>query len=799
MTVGFRPTGIVAWTTESPSTGTVNGGARMFVYLGRPSVNNFSGFSGGVASANNVSVSKVRRATAIGFPGLATIAPDGSSSTLFTFGVTDTGMTVTVSGTGAANNPRLHYMLLGGDARCHVVTASLPDSSNNATVITNMSGGGFIPSAMIGAMVGSVYTSSGSYYSMSVFSSALSVTGGSAVGTYFEIKDDAGTSATAWQPFGSSFVSQMGDYVEVNANIVSATQSQTQVEFFTSKANAASSVGGTYAALLIGDVAAKEQNIANDVTPAIIDFGFAPRGVFVHGGGSPAFGNALMSLGAVTSTAQNFAAIRDRDARAITESHKTSSTSGYFGQIATASNTMERVLSRSTLTTALQTTATTGTIPATGLSFLALGDPTRNLAGTVSATSTATAVTLSTAQKFSGTAAAASASTASRLGRHILSTGATSGDSLATATPRPLARFAGTLAGEGVVVGRISGAALFSGVSGGGSGLFGTATVLLSAIPLSGTVRARSSHVAFLGPVAFLNGTLTADSTATARLTLSGAFTGQISASSAAVALHIRKQASLAGSASGSAAAVTIIGTDVPLAGTVSGTGSCAAIVRLSAGISGAARAASFAAASYTYPLPYLRPPSPGENYGTINLVANPSLEYDGIGSTGWSGATLSRALTDSWDGSYSGYATVEIGATETVTIQTQRGLAIAAGNWLCGSVAISGNVAATMTLTLHQANATTVIGDPVEIEANVSSRRVYAPCVEATATVTHATLTITLTGPNEGTGEARIDAAQVEIDLGGQFTPFVSGDTDGGSWSGVSGNSPSIRQPSAG
>lgn len=800
VSVGFRPTGIVAWTAESPSVGAVNGNARLFLYLGRANGNAFSGSGGGVASANNVSTSKASNYTYTNTSALVTVDHTGSASTMFTFAITDTGITVTASGTGAASNPRLHYLLLGGDARCHVASTFLPNLNNGQTYTTTTSGGGFIPSAMIGFMIGASTLSGTTFRSMSVFSSTLSVAGQTvANGSYFEIKDDAGTSSTSWQTFGASFVSQESHYVEINADITSATQTQTGFSFLTTKDNNLIYVNGLYAALLIGDVAATSVDIADDASPSIIDFGMQTRGVFAHGGGDPAFGNALMSLGGITSTAQNFAAIRDRDAQAVTETHRISSTLGYFGQIATASNTMSRVLSRSTMNTSLQTAATTGTIPSAGLSFLAFGDPTRNLAGTISATATASATTLSKAQKFAGTGAATSTATASRLGRHILSTGVTSGGSLATATPRPLARFAGTLAGEGVAIGRIGGSAQFSGVSGGGSGLFGTATVLLSAIPLSGTVRARSGHVAYLGPVAFFTGTLTAASTTTASLSLSGAFTGQIEALSAATALRIRKQASLGGVTSGASTAATIIGVDVPLAGAVAGSAASAATITLAAGMAGASRAASFASASYTYPLPYLRPPATGENYGTINLVANPSLEYDGIGSAGWSGATLSRAETESWDGAYSAYATVEIGATETITIETQRGLSIAAGNWLCGSIAISGNVAATMTLTLHQANATTVVGDAVDIEASVSARRVYAPCVEATASVTHATLTITLTGPLEGTGETHLDAAQVEIDLGGQFTPFVSGDTDGGEWAGVSGNSPSIRQPSAG
>lgn len=814
ITVGFRPTGIVAWTTDTSTAGTFQGGSRLFMFLGYAVGNSFYGGYGGVSSQNNVETSNALSTSGIGATGLSTHDHTGALQTSWYFTITNTGMTVTASGPNLSTVPRFHWMLLGGDARCYVAQGNLPTfgTTANQAITVNAGGGGFIPTAAIRMATGNVYDPAGAFYG-----ATMSVSGGktlsnseeSFAGNYFEIRDGAGTSNTKALPYGPSLVSETGSfYIELYPFVDDYSQYSTPVTFYkaTGMSDGAARIVGKFFHLLIGDVAADEL-FKSPLSTSTTFTNVTPKVVFAIADGDST--NAIYSVGAATSASQNFAAIRDRDARDITEAHRVHNTNGYLGLINPASNTMGTVVSRSTLTTSLQSTLATGsTWPK--VSFLALGDLTFNLSGTASGDAAASAVRLTMGRPLTGTLTGAATASASILGRAFPSaTGTLKGESSATASFVPLARLDGTTKGDSLVTGFMSGVALLSGSSAGAGSVSGVATFLRPVVPLSGVARGNSGHYVWLGPVALFSGTTAGagivvgsgatPSTPEPPIILSCGFplTGTATGGSD-IDSRLRMEFVLLGDVAGdSFAAATALAMDKFLFGTAAGDSAVTLSIGTEIGFSGVSTGRSTARTNWVYPLPYLRLPGPREVFGTINLVANPSLEYDLFDLDGWGGTGLSRVNDESWDGNYYGYVTLEPGDSVTVTVDSQHGLYLEAGISLLGSIAIQSTVAGTVRLVAYQTDTTTVIGETVAFDPATYWQRINAPFVITDAELDYAVLEIAFSGPTDGTGDVRLDAAQIEQDFGGGYTPFASGDMGGShAWAGPFGFSPSVRQP---
>lgn len=815
ITVGFRPTGIVAWTTDTSTAGAITGGARLFMFLGYAVGNSFYGGNGGVSSQNNVETSNALSTSSIGSTGLSTHDHTGTLQTAWYFTITNTGMTVTASGPNLSTVPRFHWMLLGGDARCYVAQGNIPSfgTTTSQSITANPGGGGFIPTAAIRMATGNVYDPAGALYgaTMSVSSGrTLSDGNESFSGNYFEIRDGAGTSNTSALSYGSSIVSESGAfYITIDQSVQDYQQLSTPVTFTktTSSGDGAARISGRFFHLLIGDVAAREKT-ASPLSTSTTFTNVTPKAVFATSTGNNY--NAVYSIGAATSANQSFAAIRDRDARDITEAHRVHNTNGYLGLINLAANTMGTVVTRSTLTTSLQSTLATGSTWPTGVSLLALGDLTFNLSGTASGGATASAVRLTMGRPLIGTITGGATASASILGRAFPSaTGTLKGESSATASFVPLARLDGTTLGKSLITGFMSGVALLSGSSAGAGSVSGIATILRPVVPLSGVARGNSGHYVWLGPVALFSGTTAGagvvigsgatPSTPEPPIILSCGFplTGTTTGGSD-IDSRLRMEFVLLGDVAGdSFAAAPALAMDKFLSGTAAGDSIASLSIDTEIGLSGVSTGSSTARTNWVYPLPYLFPPGPREVFGTINLVANPSLEYDLFDLDGWGGTGLSRVNDESWDGNYYGYVTLEPGDSVTVTVDSQHNLFLAAGASLLGSISIQSTVAGTVRLVAYQTDTTTVIGDTVAFDPATSWQRINAPFIITDAELDYAVLEIAFSGPTEGTGDVRLDAAQIEQDFGGGYTPFASGDMGGShAWSGPFGFSPSVRQP---
>lgn len=804
ITVGFRPTGIVAWTTDTSTAGAITGGARLFMFLGYAVGNSFYGGYGGVSSQNNVETSNVVASSSIGSTGLSTHDHTGTLQTAWYFTITNTGMTVTASGPNLSTVPRFHWMLLGGDARCYVAQGNIPSfgTTTSQSITVNSGGGGFIPTAAIRMATGNVYNPAGAFAGVAMSVSVgktLSNNEESFRGNYFEIRDGLGTSNTYASVSGSSLISNTGDFnIDISPYVENYSQYSTPITFnkWTAAGDGAAKISGRFFHLLIGDVAADDdQSLLSSSTTFT---NVTPKAVFAIADGNS--NNAVYSVGAATSASQNFAAIRDRDARDITEAHRVHNTNGYLGLIAPGSNTLQTVVSRSTLTTSLQSTLVTGSTWPSGVALLALGDLTFNLSGTASGGATASAVRLTMGRPLTGTLTGGATASASILGRAFPSaTGTLKGESSATASFVPLARLDGTTLGESIVTGFVSGVALLSGSSAGAGSVSGVATILRPVVPLSGVARGNSGHYVWLGPVALFSGTTVTPSTPEPPIILSCGFplTGTTTGGSD-IDSRLRMEFVLLGDVAGdSFAAATVLAMEKFLSGTAAGDSAATLSIGTEIGLSGVSTGHSTARTNWVYPLPYLRLPEPREVFGTINLVANPSLEYDLFDLDGWGGTGLSRVNDESWDGNYYGYVALEPGDSVTVTVDSQHNLYLEAGISLLGSIAIQSTVAGTVRLVAYQTDTTTVIGDTVAFDPATSWQRINAPFIITDAELDYAVLEIAFSGPTEGTGDVRLDAAQIEQDFGGGYTPFASGDMGGShAWSGPFGFSPSVRQP---
>jgi hypothetical protein len=208
--------------------------------------------------------------------------------------------------------------------------------------------------------------------------------------------------------------------------------------------------------------------------------------------------------------------------------------------------------------------------------------------------------------------------------------------------------------------------------------------------------------------------------------------------------------------------------------------------------------------------LPPIAVPTDEQQWGTINLVANPSLEYDEVDLRGWSasgdGALTRTAAATAHVGEYSGRFAVEpAGAAPEVRIYSVRGLSETgySRRWVA-SVGLRGDVPEfSMTLIAVYRDGSSDVSDTLFVDAT-SERPLnddwYRYSTDPMSTdpvkfLEHFELFIETTSDPLVETILRIDGAQIEEALSGGATPYVDGDQgEGTRWLGAPGRSHSMR-----
>lgn len=201
--------------------------------------------------------------------------------------------------------------------------------------------------------------------------------------------------------------------------------------------------------------------------------------------------------------------------------------------------------------------------------------------------------------------------------------------------------------------------------------------------------------------------------------------------------------------------------------------------------------------------MPFLRDPYENEVRGTINLIRNPSLEYDEIGMADWiseAGIVLYQSSAAAWDGLQSAYAEVDAGAgTLEIVVSSQRGLYLSGILYWIGSFALEGDAPSVdYFLRITYTDASTEDGDvktvvpatdwvPLATETVPSDPAKFIDWIDLVLQVAQDSADTIL----------HIDGAQIEEDKAGGNTPVATGDMGAGyAWYGTPGFSVSIRYP---
>jgi hypothetical protein len=256
--------------------------------------------------------------------------------------------------------------------------------------------------------------------------------------------------------------------------------------------------------------------------------------------------------------------------------------------------------------------------------------------------------------------------------------------------------------------------------------------------------------------------------------------------------------------ASGADVAISIGETIETEAGTDAAVSDDLGQLTLTMNLAGSDAAASTDWGEFAFVMPVLRDPTETEVRGTVNLVRNPSLEYEVSDLMDWdaeSGITIERSDDDAWDGDWSVLATVDNGAAEpAISVRSVSGLAIdRAATWV-GSVALQGDAAAvTIFLRLTYSDASTANTEATEVVPTATWIRYGTIPEDHDPAKTLSRIELMLVVPQLVVDEQALwlDAAQIEEDRGENATPYADGDRgDGYRWVGTPGFSASVREP---
>jgi hypothetical protein len=230
-----------------------------------------------------------------------------------------------------------------------------------------------------------------------------------------------------------------------------------------------------------------------------------------------------------------------------------------------------------------------------------------------------------------------------------------------------------------------------------------------------------------------------------------------------------------------------------------SGTGA----VVLSMPLTGAGYAAHGAEGGLGFAMPDLPDPTEFQVRGTINLVRNPSVEYDEIGLRDWSagvGVAIARTDEDAWDGNFSVRGDVEVGVLDPeIVVVSQSGLGIDRDAAWVGSFAMHADLTRVVTtLRFLYTDATDEYGEWTEVVPDPEWHLVTTGSMRHdTARVLDRVDLIIATPQEVDPTTIFLDGAQIEEDRGENVTPYADGDQgEGHTWSGTPGFSPSVRNP---
>ena len=540
--------------------------------------------------------------------------------------------------------------------------------------------------------------------------------------------------------------------------------------------------------------------------------------------------NAAISIGATDGTSQTSTAWREAAFAAPTAVGR----AGYGNRLGTTM-TGQQAGAAITLQSLSATGATVNlaTSLTTRLGLLVVGDTFIQVSGETTGTAEAASF-LSKSEVLSGTVGSTSLAEATALiPGHPLAAEASGSSTAAASLAISVALTAAVTGTADAPAAVLSGTVPLAGVAGGSSQIESLAE-LLPTIPLSATVEGTSGHDVWLGPVARLTAATASTSAATASLSIAAVFLGDAVARtsdedptllavvpevpqvrSLATASGLRLEHPLAAAAvTGTSAATGVIGVAHALAADATGASDGTGLLAVAAGLAGDTGGGSDVVLAEAFVLPYLSPPAADELPGALNLVRNPSLEYDVAGLTDWdtSGDCAIQVEVEqpAWHGAAS-VAAVYTGAG-AVTVTSQRGLGLTGPVTFAASIAVQApSTDLTLTLRAFLADGSETTG---EAAVYTGTTRLYLEdgtlveevpvtgwytaqavpvAVAAGATVDRVVLEVAASSM----ATVRLDAAQVQLDTGSRATAFVSGDLgDGYQWGGIVGLSVSLRQP---
>jgi len=245
---------------------------------------------------------------------------------------------------------------------------------------------------------------------------------------------------------------------------------------------------------------------------------------------------------------------------------------------------------------------------------------------------------------------------------------------------------------------------------------------------------------------------------------------------------------------------------DVQLSGDTDADSSTVLSVKLTVVFRGESSADSESVINAISPLPVLTEPTVREIPGAINLVLNPSLEVDDVGTRGWTnvGGTLSRNDSDSWSGLWSALVLVPAGVGEVeIFIRSADGLSIEDVTPFVGSVYLEGDAAAvSVRLRITYLDGSTADfppsldpSDDPFVLSDISWGRAETEMIENDPAKSVNFLELIITVPQEASDVwIRADGAQIQMN---ELTTYVDGDQGAGHhWFGAPGFSVSWREP---
>ena len=478
--------------------------------------------------------------------------------------------------------------------------------------------------------------------------------------------------------------------------------------------------------------------------------------------------------------------------------------------------------------------------PARG--YLVLGEAMfAELAGSAAGSSGA-AVALRQAAKLAGSAAGSALAAAPKLTREVPLAGSAAGSALAAATRlRVGAALAGSVvpSPSALATAKLSAVLTVTGSTGGTSAAY--ASDFRTSAALAGTAEGTSGSDTWLGPVARLAGSSAGSSTVPpTNMVMQASLTGSAGGTvtfpdpndldtippdppirrSWAFAVGLAMDHPLTGEAAGWSLLIASTHVPHPLSGDSPAGGSDGlAWLTMAHALTGVAQAGKGAALLYeTRPMPVLRDPEPGEYPGTVNLIPNPSAEYEftGMGTftvTGGEtgGVVPERDESQAWDGEHSAFVAVPAEAsTWTVRVRSLSSLGFVGGEWFVGQVALlgDGGAATVRTEIVYAdggANPYDALDDVRLIDLPDPDQNepwlVLEPFpVQGEPGRPVAYLQHVIEIQNDGSNSRRlwIDGAQIEVDRGHGTTPFADGDNPDGlhAWFGARGHGFSVRQP---